>query len=469
MDDESSAWACEAFRRGPYSDARHGVRVQRMAALAALKPSGHILDVFQTSADRQGAYDLLENPKVTSEQVVQSMGAATAGAVSDHGRVFVVIDGTSVSVTDRTKNKGLGAVGSSNMGVQGLKVVNAYALASDGTPLGLLDQQWWARARHKRRQDHQTRSVRHRETQHWLDCLETVGERLAASAQSTRAWFVVDREGDGLDMLLAVRSTGHPFTIRSNANRCISLSKGCRKLSERIDQCPFWEESELRVPGSAGRAARVARLRVRACNVTLRMRPKPSGPMRLLSVNVVDVLECGTTPEGEKPLHWRLLTNAPIHTDSLRAEVIRSYTLRWSIEVLHRTWKSGACCIEETQLRSREAVIKWGAIMIAVASRIERIKRRGREEPELPASVEFTDYEIKAIVMLKRKHKKSTETIPNSMPTLAQAVWWMAELGGYTGKSSGGPPGSITIQRGYDYIRPFADGLEQLEIEGRLR
>jgi Transposase Tn5 dimerisation domain/Transposase DNA-binding len=459
MDDESSDWACEAFQRSPYSDARHGARVQRMAALAALNPAGHILEVFQTSADRQGAYDLLENRAVSSEQVIQSIGSATAGAVSDYDRAFVVVDGTSVSITDRTKKKGLGAVGSANMGVQGLKVVNAYALAPDGTPLGLLDQQWWARPRHKRRQDHQRRPVQCRETQHWLKCLQAVSERLSVSSQGTRAWFVVDREGDGLDMLLAAQATGHLFTIRSNADRCISLSKGCRKLSERIEQCPFGEEFELPVPGGAGRAARVARLRVRACKVTLRMRPKPSGPLRHLSVNVVDVLECGTTPKGERPLHWRLLTNAPIHIASLRAEAIRSYTLRWSIEVLHRTWKSGACCIEETQLRSREAVIKWGAIMIAVASRIERIKRRGREEPELPASVEFTQFEIRAITMLKRKHKKSTETIPDSMPTLAQAVYWMAELGGYTGKSSGGPPGSITIQRGYDYIRPFADGL----------
>lgn len=440
-----------------------------MAALAAFKPAGHILDVFQTSADRQGAYDLLENRAVRSEQVIQSMGLATARAVSDYGRVFIVVDGTSISITDRTKTKGVGAVGSANMGVQGLKVVNAYALAPDGTPLGLLDQQWWARPRRKRRQDHQRRPVQCRETQHWLDSLETVSERLAATSHGTRAWFVVDREGDGLDMLLAAQATGHLFTIRSSADRCISLSKGCRKLSERIEQCPFWEERELRVPGGAGRAARVARLRVRACTVTLRMRPKPSGPLRHLSLNVVDVLECGTTPKGEAPLHWRLLTNAPVHLHSLRTEVIRSYTLRWSIEVLHRTWKSGACCIEQTQLRSREAIIKWGAIMIAVASRIERLKRRNREEPELPASAEFTEYEIKAIVMLKRRYKKSTEIIPDSMPTLAQAVWWMAEMGGYTGKSSGGPPGSITIRRGYDYIRPFAEGLEQLEIEGRLR
>ena len=469
MTDEERDWACEAFNRGPFSDARHGLRVQRMAAGAARRPAGHVLDVFQTSAERQGAYDLLENRWVTPWQMVQSMGLATGQAAADYPQVFVVLDGTSITVTDGTKEKGLGAVGSSNMGVQGLKVINAYGLAPDGMPLGLLDQQWWARPRSKRRQDHKNRPVQHRETQHWLNALEASSERLAATAEATRAWFVVDREGDGVDMLLSADATGHLFTIRSNANRCISPSKGCTKLSERLAKCRFREGFTLDVPGSGHRTPRVASFRVRSCTVTLRMREKPSNRLRRLRVNVVDVVECGTTPAGESPLHWRLLTNADVHQPALRAEVIRSYTLRWSIEVLHRTWKSGACCIEETQLRSKQAVIKWGAIMIAVAARTERLKRRSREEPELPASIELTKFEVEALIVLKRRHKKQTETIPDSMPTLAQAVWWMAELGGYTGKSSGGPPGSITIQRGYDFILPLALGLEQLKNEGRLR
>ncbi len=34
------------------------------------------------------------------------------------------------------------------------------------------------------------------------------------------------------------------------------------------------------------------------------------------------------------------------------------------------------------------------------------------------------------------------------VPTLAQATLWLAQVGGYTGKSSGGPPGSVTLARG---------------------
>lgn len=58
-----------------------------------------------------------------------------------------------------------------------------------------------------------------------------------------------------------------------------------------------------------------------------------------------------------------------------------------------------------------------------------------------------------------RLTQKKTETIPDSVPTIAQATLWLAELGGYTGKSSGGPPGTITISRGLAKLRSAADAI----------
>ena len=136
--------------------------------------------------------------------------------------------------------------------------------------------------------------------------------------------------------------------------------------------------------------------------------------------------------------------------------VVFSYTQRWRIEELHKTLKSGACRVEETQLQTKDRVIKWATIMVAVASRIERIKRLSRQQPHEPASVELSQHEIRALIKLKRLQKKRTETISDAEPSIEQATRWLAELGGYTGKSSGGPPGSITIRRGLDYIAPVA-------------
>ena len=49
----------------------------------------------------------------------------------------------------------------------------------------------------------------------------------------------------------------------------------------------------------------------------------------------------------------------------------------------------------------------------------------------------------------------------NALSPIGQVVMWIAELGGYTGKSSGGPPGLIVIARGLNEIRPVARLIER--------
>ena len=109
----------------------------------------------------------------------------------------------------------------------------------------------------------------------------------------------------------------------------------------------------------------------------------------------------------------------------------------------------------------------WASILAAVAVRIERLRLLSRTAPEQPASIEPTPHEIRALIVLKRQAKKRTEVIADSMPTIGQTTVWIAELGGYTGKSSGGPPGSITIRRGLERLRPAATLLKALESEQR--
>jgi hypothetical protein len=188
-----------------------------------------------------------------------------------------------------------------------------------------------------------------------------------------------------------------------------------------------------------------------------------------LDVNVVDVLEVGTTPRGEKPLHWRLLTNHPVTTMKDVLAVIDGYTKRWRIEELHRVWKSGALRVEETQLRSAARVIKWAILAVVTAARIERLRVLARTAPDEPALGTFTQHELDALILMKRRYAKRTEHIPDEVPTIAQAVRWLADLGGYAGHKSSGRPGAVTLRRGLEFITPVAVALEALKSEGKLR
>jgi len=120
------------------------------------------------------------------------------------------------------------------------------------------------------------------------------------------------------------------------------------------------------------------------------------------------------------------------------------YAQRWRIEEFHRVWKSGACNVERTQLREVERIEVWATILASVAMRIMRLSHLARHCPDVPAQMEFAPVEMMVLRALNPKAPLSV--------TLQTAVTWLANLGGYTGKSSGGPPGPIVIGRGIEQL-----------------
>jgi hypothetical protein len=469
QNEAESDWACEEFGHADLPDDRLRQRLVRMGAAAAARPGGKVLDVFRTSAERQGAYDFLSNDRVRGDGVLAAIAKAAALRAREHAFVFVAVDGTSLTLTDRLRAKGFGAVGTSANRGCGLKVINGYVVSPQGVPVGLCAQQWWARPRRKRRQDHQKRGLADKETRHWVEAIDASVKVLGCDAPDTRLWFQLDREGDGGHVLAALAESGQWFTVRSSHNRRLKSDGERRYLADALESSPPLATYELAVPAAASRTARTARMVLRVTRETLSMRDKRTNKVVELPVTVVHTREEGTVPPGQKAIEWRLLTNRPVANEADAKLVIFGYSQRWRIEEFHRTWKTGACNVEQCQLRATSHVVKWATLMASVAVRIERLKLLARTEPDVPASRELNEYEIRAVIMMKRKHKKRTETIPDTMPTIAQATLWLAELGGYTGKSSGGPPGSITIRRGLDFIAPVAITLEVLEKEGKLR
>jgi hypothetical protein len=176
-----------------------------------------------------------------------------------------------------------------------------------------------------------------------------------------------------------------------------------------------------------------------------------------VEVTAVSVKETGYA--GADRLHWLLLTTVPVVDSTSADDVIDGYARRWRIEDLHRTWKNGWCRVEQTQLRSRDALVRWATIHLAVAARAIRLTHLARTEPNKASSTEFSRDEIDAVLLLKKKRAKYRM---GEDPPLGDLVRLIADLGGYTGKSSGGPPGATVIGRGLDKIASLAEGLRLL-------
>jgi hypothetical protein len=462
-------WAVEEFGQAELGDRRREQRLVAMAAAALACPSGLVSEVFKNAADRQGAYDLLENEKVAHHAMAEPMFSASARRAS--GRyAFVVIDGSSLTLTDRALCKGFGPIGNRRSSGRGLKVITAYGVDEQGVPLGVLDQQWWARPAKKRKKHRKQCRLEEKETKYWVASIKAAVRRLQMLTPRTRPVIVIDREADSLELLNAITQCNALFVIRSNHNRRLQSEPTQRLyLKDALAKARVVGMHKVQVSAAPGRSARTALLAMRVARVALRLRNRLNESCTSYEANVVEAREIGRLPKGEKPLEWRLLTNLPLNRLHEVRYAIQIYAWRWRIEDFHRSWKSGVCNIESSQLRHFDHVVKWATIMAAVAARAERLKQRSRVEPELPADRELSSHEIAAVLFLKRRQKKRTETVPDKMPTLGQAVRWIADLGGYTGKSSGGPPGSTTIRRGLEDVLLAAEIFAGLQEQGKLR
>jgi hypothetical protein len=458
---ETLWWAAEEFGR---ADVGHGARLTRLVRLGAQlakRPGGKVTEVCKRSADREAAYRALENPAIKTSALVEAIGAACVARSAEFPFVYVPVDGSSLTLTDRARTKDFGAIGSDQKGARGVKVMSTLAVSPSGVPLGIPTLEWWTRDGAAKR-PHPARKTHEKETQRWLDAITHTAERMGREAPKTKCWFQLDREADAWPTLRHLVGSSHWFTVRSSRNRRLAGGTTPTYLREHLQKQRPLGEMRIEIKPNHDRGARTAFLVVRAATVTLELRDQWTNARWNVTLQAVWACE-RTTENGEKPLDWLLLTNREVGDLEDAALVVTGYCQRWRIEEFHRTWKSGACNVEDSQLRSIAALTKWATLHASVAARIERLKQLARTQRETSADVELTSYEIRALVLWKAKNKKRAEPAPPPTPTIGQAVTWIAEMGGYIGKSSGGPPGSITIARGLEQLRAWADALEALE------
>jgi Transposase DNA-binding/Transposase DDE domain len=451
-------WATQEYSGANLDDPRRVRRMVQMAARMAEQPGGCVTAVFDRSAEREGAFRFLENPDVDPNEVARSAHFAGAQRCFGQPYVFVPVDGSSLNLTDRTGRKGLGVVGTRQTRARGVIVMTALAVLPGGMPVGVLGQEYWIRPpAKKKRRPHQKRMVKQTETQKWLDTMEQAREALAHEAPGTKPWFQLDRGGDAWPVILDVLRPGELATIRANHDR--QLVGTSKRLWERLASQPVLTTYDYIVPRSAGRPERWMVLQIRAARVELDLFDTDLRKHVRAPLWAVLVRESRITAKAGEPVEWLLLTTFPVKTEQDALLVADGYAQRWRVEDFHKAWKSGACKVEENQLRDFDNVKRWAVLQASLAVRILRLAHVARTTPKQPATVELSLGEIQAIA-IDREQPVPLTSHASSIPTIATAVTWLAEIGGYTGKSSGGPPGAKVLARGLLRIEALAAALD---------
>ncbi len=458
-------WAKHEFGDAALGDARRTQRLVDMAAEAASKPAGKVTEVFAEGATREGAFRLLENEDVAPEAIALAAHRATANRCVGQEFVFVPVDGSSLHLVDRDGAKELGVVGARSKGALGVCVMSAIAVLGDGTPVGICGQRYWTRVERsgRKKEKKDTRKLEDKETRYWLEVMAHVRQVFAAEAPGTRPWFQLDRGGDAWPVLREALQPDELITVRASSNRRVNTdARRQRYLWDEVQRHEPLGTYALEVPPSPTRTPRIAAMELRACQVRLDLEDQRTKRHYDTPLWAVHAHEVSTTPEGEMPLEWLLLTNYPVEDFADAQLVLFAYTQRWRVEEFHKTWKTGACRVEDTQLRHRDHVLRWATILASVAMRILRITYLERTNPAAPASVEFSAAEIRASLLLARKPLKKPRGVAHTIGEIARCI---AEIGGYTGKSSGGPPGPLVMARGLHRIEPVAQVIADGSLE----
>lgn len=464
---DSAVWSERTFGKAKLGNALRTKRLVMLGADAAKRPSGVVSQVCCTSASREGGFRFLENSSIRAEAIAEAVHDATAEDCREHRFVYVPVDGSSLTLADETGAKGLGGVGAWNKGARGVQTMNALAVGPDGAPVGLCAQRMWTRLGRSQTRPNEGPSARS-ESRFWLEILDEVDQRFSQLTSGTRPWFQMDRGADAWPVFRLAADRDALVTVRATHDR--TLESGTH-LWTTLRRAPIIAKRSLDVPGhpprrrkkrigggkrisylTKERRARTAKLTIRAAQVAITCPGERDEP---LLMNVVFVAE--THRRGDDRVEWMLLTTHAIRTKRDVLAVVDGYAMRWRVEDFHRAWKNGLCRVEETQLRSRDAIFKWATILAAVATRATRLTHLARKTPDALATTEFSLVELQALLALRQPKGVDESVIPTL--TLHQAVRWVADVGGYTGPWNG-PPGATVIGRGlYDVLvtaRAFA-------------
>lgn len=210
----------------------------------------------------------------------------------------------------------------------------------------------------------------------------------------------------------------------------------------------------------SGRAARDAWLAVRFTPVTIR-RPKKVSAQEYpesVSLYAVEAKEVNP-PEGETPIHWRLLTTHTVNTLEHALQVIQWYRSRWRIEQLFAILKRVGLDLESTRLESGKAIECLSILALMAALRILQLKD-GRDDETLCAAITFSEPQQQCLHQLVPTLQGRTRKQQNPFPSgsLPWATWLIARLGGWSGYRSQSLPGIRTLSQGLKKFEAIFEG-----------
>jgi hypothetical protein len=467
---EARALAERHFGGARLGDARRAGRLVSAAEHILRHPDGSVPQKLGGGwAEVMGLYRLLAAPAVTHAAVFAPHRAAVLDErVRAHdGVVLLVHDATELNFSHvRALRDELGHVGSGRGDARGLVAHHALAVTPAGEVLGLAFQ-----ALHRRHavDPRETRAAKRarpdRESRPWAAGCDATGP-----APAGRVWVdVADRGADAFEFLsyLHARGRGRRYVIRSAKDRRLDGADhvGTDRVHDHLHayarDLPELGRRTVDVSAQAGgnRAARRATVAVSAGPVTLGPNRQTRGEHdgRAVDLWVVRVAEVGPPPAGAAPLEWILLTDLPAAgTFAGACRAVDYYARRPPVEEFHKGLKTGLG-VERLRFAHADRLEPAVGLLSVVAALLLDLRHAARRPGAdvAPATALVPAPWVRVL-------SGRLGGPPRDDLSVAEFLRGVARLGGYLGRKADGPPGWLTLLRGWNDLQLMVAGAEAL-------
>jgi hypothetical protein len=464
-------WVVEEMQTADLEDKRLNTRLGIVLDQLGAHPTASIPAACNGYAETTAAYRLFDNDRATFENVLAPHTDATRRRIAGQPVVLLAQDTTELDLT-RPERQVVGAGPLDGSSRRGVFLHALHAFAPNGTPLGTLHAEHWARseepplseAKSERRKRHTP--IEEKESYRWVAALQAAQAEAQRNPQ-TQFVALADSEADIYELLVAgtAEPSGGNWIVRAGQDRAtheIDENSGAAvHVREQVSASAVLFTNTIKVRGRTkkvacdkrsrrqARTTRTAEVEVRATTVTLRPPWRAQGKLSEVTINVVMVREIDP-PQNDEPVEWILLTSLPIGTSEQVRLVVQYYAVRWMVEILFRTLKSG-CRVEARRFEHVDRLLTCLAVYLIVAWRTLHVCRLGRQCPDIDCEAVFEPVEWKSVYHFA--HRKPP---PRDPPKLMEMLRLVAQLGGYVNRQRKDPPGPQTVWLGLQRLHDIA-------------
>lgn len=423
----------------------------RQRAIDSLKrlsdePSASIAEASGDWAATKGTYGLFAHGTVTHGVLLGAHREQTIVRMQAYERVLVVQDSSYLDLTHYQSMRGMGPIGTEKQNVRGLVMHSALALTELGMSLGIVHQSVWARPEPSEplsEKERQARPIEEKESYKWL-----VGLAETPKLAGTEVVTICDAEADVYELLALAVELEKGLLVRASQDRAL-MPPEVNLIRQTVGATQLRAQLTLKLQAKESEPAREAKVSVRYKQVKLKPPHRPKGegyeslPLKPLTLWAVQVCEVNP-PADCTPVEWLLLTTLSVQNTADALQRIRWYCQRWQIEIWHKILKSG-CRIEHRRLKDTDRLLTCLALYVIIAWRLHWLTHLARQEPNALCTTALTDPEWQALYA----HATGITQPPAQPPSIAQAVLWIAQLGGFLARKGDGHPGVTVLWRGW--------------------